>query len=272
MIIFNGAAFIQGILLAIFFGIIYLILSLFNIENSIWEIGNARTMALIFQSHLCAWICMIMASLGLNGRLFFIPTWILFTIACIFLCLNPELHWSKYIFITLSLIIPFAFFKLKRSFMKTAWTQSHEALTQLKKGNDTTQLEYWQLIQTAAIVPQYTFFITHLYWKAMYYGIYSGNDWLNHYKELLPLIGDRYTAFNQTQQRKYIKLNEAVINANDWEQYSHVTKSLGTLQLSIESVIKSVENIPPMQTSHHSNSQAQQVTPEKETGGNFDRL
>lgn len=56
MVIFNGAAFFQGLLLALFFGVVYFILYLFNVDDSIWEIGNARPMAVIFQAHLCAWI------------------------------------------------------------------------------------------------------------------------------------------------------------------------------------------------------------------------
>ncbi|GAK99326.1 hypothetical protein JCM19275_992 [Nonlabens ulvanivorans] len=274
MVIFNGAAFFQGLLLALFFGVIYFILYLFNIDDSIWEIGNARPMAVIFQAHLCAWICMLTATFGVNGRLFFIPTWILFTALCIILCLSPEAHWSRYIFMMVSFAIPLAFFRLKRSFMKTAWSEAHEALTLLKSGTDTSQIEYWKLVQASAIVPQYTFFTVHFYWKAMYYGIYNGNDWLNHYKELLPIIGNRYVGFNQKQQRKYVELQQAVTIALDWKQYSHPMHALSTLHYSIEGMIKMAEKMPqPEITPITGPSTAKQnLTSEKEVRANFDRL
>lgn len=274
MVIFNGAAFFQGLLLAIFFGVVYFILGLFNIEDSIWEIGNAQPMALIFQAHLCAWFCMLTATMGINGRLFFVPTWILFTAVCLFLCLQPDVHWSRYIFIFLSLAIPVAFFRLKRSFMKTAWDEAHEALVLLKNGTDKSQIEYWKLVQAAAIVPQYTFFTIHFYWKALYYGIYTGNDWLKHYQQLLPLIGARYDGFNPKQQRKYLDLKQAVMNSMDWKQYSHPMNSLSTLHHSIEGVIKLAEKMPQTPIAPIPSQTALQQTPkaEKQVRANFDRL
>ncbi|MGJ8685489.1 MAG: hypothetical protein ACSHWW_12740 [Nonlabens sp.] len=273
MIIFNAAAFFQGLLMVLFWGAIYLILSFFNVEESIWLIGNEDPIALIFQAHLCAWFCMVTATVGINGRLFFIPTWILFTALCLFLCISEDAHWSRYIFMTLSFAIPFAFFRLKRSFMKTAWNDAHEALVLLKNGTDKSQIEYWKLVQAAAIVPQYTFFTVHFYWKAMYYGIYSGDDWLKHYKALLPLIGTRFQGFNPKQQRKYTDLHKAVTHSQNWRQYSHPMHALSTLHSAIEGVLKIAEKTPAVPVAPIPSETAQQQTnPEPEVRSNFDRL
>lgn len=217
-LIFNTYAVIQALVLALFLGILYFLSEYFNFGNTI-----DGDFALVYQCMFAVVITAYMDLKGIKGKLFFIPTWIVFILFIILFSFQNKFSVSdRYFIYTFSAIVTIVFyFKYKKTLSKN-WQNRIQLLNELKNNNafEKNDSEYWKYLSHLYFKPSLLF----LYWNKLYMLIYKNcvdkNEFYNYYKYILNTINTE--EINNKRYKNWVIEHQKAFNeSTSFDNYSN---------------------------------------------------
>jgi len=229
-LVFNGAAFIQAIILAACLGVLYLITETFDVGNTI-----NGDLAIIIQLQAAAIITLFTDIKGIKGRLFFLPTWIVALVASIFFLtnmLNSELadKYSILIYST-SLLIAIAYFYYNTKQLRKNWIKKKELMKSFKAETDNGTLfdgQFWKIASHLYYKPTGLFLHANPIWRIIYRNAIDADEFLEYYKTFIGAI-DREKIDHRSHKAWNAEFNNALKEAQSFKEYAHPFMALSRL-------------------------------------------
>lgn len=240
MIIFNIHAIIQLVLFFLAVGILHVVLLIFGVDF----IGSLENRGGEYDAlFLLSIVAMYSDIKGIKGRLFYIPVWILSIATIYFLSTTSHamsgrvsLWWPLF----LLLLYPvFLWFHHRKRFNRAK--DVLEAIVH-EGGLESDPLKFFNAVSGAVFMPPPLFFFSFDFWKLLGQPVMSGDDYLEHYREVLNLRG-----FNDNLKDPYdkwiLELRDKFNSTQSFADYpGDAKKDFKRIVQTITRTIKIIEN------------------------------
>jgi hypothetical protein len=186
-IIFNTAAFLQVLVLALVLGFLYLI----NLEGLFVHLGIHDAVGMSFLSYLSFFIIAPMHRRGIQGHVFFLPTWFIALTAPLFFAWMERQTAVFWITALISVVLWLRFALKNGAFFIAEYAKANAALQQLKYMKAITDDEsktYWIVASHVFFRPSFLFLYANGLRKLVFRNSVTMEQFVQHYREFIPAL------------------------------------------------------------------------------------
>ncbi|WP_306643586.1 hypothetical protein [Sanyastnella coralliicola] len=243
MIVFNFLAIAQALIAVLVVVALHFLLQLFGLDVDLIG-GTYEAWASLL---IIGFVSMMTETLGLRGRIFWIPVWMLAIAGSLFMFYTwnfpPRYDYFKSEYVDVntvpehitvllgSALTIYLFFKRNAAYWRKKFQKASEAMAGIRHMEQTGELtmqQFWANASHAYIDPPFLFLYAYWLWKILFPNSFTDFDFIVHYRDLLSRID--MESITKSGQREYLNSFLAAVNAADsFKDYNHPGGSLKRL-------------------------------------------